>query len=97
MTTAEVLLLVRDRIAPDAEIDAFILRLIGDEGFRRDCTAMLGADAVVFRHPFFKIDFNTELATPTQTLPLQGRGGDGRAAIPSTLLGDGKGERTSVL
>src|SRR3546814_2555454 len=31
MTTAEVLLLVRDRIAPDAEINAFILRLIGDE------------------------------------------------------------------
>src|SRR3546814_8855249 len=51
MTTAEVLLLVRDRVAPDAAIDAFILRLIGDVGFRRDCTAVLGSDAVAFNCP----------------------------------------------
>ena len=51
-TTAEMLEAVHGRIAPDLDPEDFILRLIDDAGFRRDCTDLLSADAVAFAYPF---------------------------------------------
>ena len=55
-TTGEMLVLARDRVYPDAQIDDFILRLVGDEGFRRVCTEALGYDAVPFSHSYRTIE-----------------------------------------
>ena len=54
--TDSMLVLARDRISPNAEIDEFILRLVGDDGFRQACTEVLGRDAVPFSHPYRTIE-----------------------------------------
>jgi len=51
LTTAEVLEIVRGRVAPAAGPEDFILRLVDDGAFRADCTAAIAADAVPFAHP----------------------------------------------
>lgn len=50
--TAEVLDLVRGRIAPGLSPEGFILRVIDDDDYRRDCSAALAADSVAFGYPF---------------------------------------------
>ena len=55
-TTDEMLVLARDRVSPDVPIDDFIVRLVGDDDFRRACTEALGHDAVRFSHPHQVID-----------------------------------------
>ena len=52
--TAEVLEIVHTRIAPDMPHDDFILRVIDDTDFRRDCSIMLAEDSVPFDYPFEK-------------------------------------------
>lgn len=54
-STAEVLELVRRRIAPRSTVEAFILRVIDDEGYRRECSAVLAQDSVAFGFPFCKM------------------------------------------
>lgn len=51
VTTAEALELARARFSPDDSPDEFVLKLIGDRGFRDACTAALSSDAVPFTHP----------------------------------------------
>lgn len=53
--TAEVLEIVRRRIAPDSAPEDFILRVIDDEGYRHDCSVILTADSVAFGFPFRKM------------------------------------------
>jgi hypothetical protein len=48
LTTAEMLERVHARLAPQHELEEFILRLIADAAFRRGCIAALSADAVAF-------------------------------------------------
>jgi hypothetical protein len=55
-TTDEMLVLARDRVSPETPIDDFIVRLVGDDAFRRACTEVLGHDAVRFSHPHQVID-----------------------------------------
>lgn len=50
-TTAAVLELMRDRVAPGHDLDAFILRLVDDADFRRRHTARIGEDAQPFAWP----------------------------------------------
>lgn len=52
--TAEVLEIVHARVAPDLPHDDFILRVIDDAGFRRECSIMLAEDSVPFDYPFEK-------------------------------------------
>ena len=52
MSTAEALEVVRNRVAPELDADAFVLRLIADDDYRRRVTERLAADAVPFAHPF---------------------------------------------
>ncbi len=52
MSTAQALELVRERVAPELDADAFVLRLIADEAYRREVVQLLAADAVPFDHPF---------------------------------------------
>ena len=52
MSTAQALEVVRGRAAPEMDADAFVLRLIGDESYRRAVTMMLAADAVPFARSF---------------------------------------------
>lgn len=51
LTTAEVLEIVRARVAPDVAPDDFVLRLVDDPGYRAACTEVIAEDAVAFRHP----------------------------------------------
>lgn len=51
-TTAQMLECAHARLAPDHALDAFILRLIDDAPFRRDCVAALSADAGPFAAPY---------------------------------------------
>ena len=55
-TTDAMLVLARDRVSPDAQIDEFILRLVGDDGFRQACNEALGRDAVPFSHSYRRIE-----------------------------------------
>ena len=52
VSTAEALELVRARVAPNLDADAFVLKLIADEAYRRQVIDRLAADAVPFDHPF---------------------------------------------
>lgn len=52
MSTAQALELVRARAAPELDPDAFVLKLIADETYRRAVTLLLAADSVPFEHPF---------------------------------------------
>ena len=52
--TAEVLEIVHRRVAPQMELDDFILRVIADTGFRRDCSIRMSEDAVAFDYPYAK-------------------------------------------
>jgi hypothetical protein len=51
-STAEVLNLVRRRVAPETDGESFILRLIDDETYRRGHTARIAADAVPFGYGY---------------------------------------------
>ncbi|MED5574173.1 MAG: hypothetical protein VX955_08550, partial [Pseudomonadota bacterium] len=52
--TAQVLEIVHQRVAPDMPHDDFILRVIEDTGFRRDCSIQMSEDAVPFDYPYAK-------------------------------------------
>ena len=52
MSTAQALEAVRARVAPEQDADAFVLKLIADEAYRRAVIMLLAADAVPFAHPF---------------------------------------------
>lgn len=52
MSTTQALEVVRERVAPELDADAFVLKLVADEAYRREVTALLAADAVPFDHPF---------------------------------------------
>jgi len=52
--TAKVLEIVHARVAPEMPHDAFILRVIDDTDFRRECSAMLAEDSVPFDYPYKK-------------------------------------------
>ena len=51
-TTADMLRLVQARLGQDGDHDAFVLRLIDDLGFRRDCIERLSENSVPFQHPY---------------------------------------------
>jgi hypothetical protein len=51
-TTAQMLEHAHARLAPDHALDAFILRLIDDAPYRRDCVAALSSDAGSFAVPY---------------------------------------------
>ena len=55
-TTAWMLKFVHARLAPDHSLDAFILRLIDDTPYRRDCVEALSADAGAFTAPYAIIE-----------------------------------------
>jgi len=50
-TTAEMLEAVHARLAPEHDLEGFILRLITDADFRRACIKALSADSVAFGAP----------------------------------------------
>ncbi len=52
MSTAQALEVVRARVAPELDADAFVLKLVADEAYRREVTTLLAADAVPFEHSF---------------------------------------------
>ncbi len=52
VSTAQALELVRERVAPELDADAFVLRLIADHAYRREVVRLLAADAMPFAHPF---------------------------------------------
>ena len=52
--TAEVLEIVHQRVAPEMGQEDFILRVIDDTAFRRDCSAQISSDAVQFAYPYAK-------------------------------------------
>jgi len=52
--TAEVLEIVHKRVAADMPHDEFILRVIDDVGFRRECSIALAEDSVPFDYPYTK-------------------------------------------
>ena len=52
--TAQVLEIVHQRVAPDMPHDDFILRVIEDTEFRRDCSIQMSEDAVPFDYPYAK-------------------------------------------
>ena len=56
MSTAQALEVVRQRVAPELDADAFVLKLIADEAYRRSVTTRIGSDAAPFEHPFEPID-----------------------------------------
>ncbi len=51
-TTADMLRHVQDRLGVGGDHDAFVLRLVEDEGYRRECIARLSEDSVPFDYPF---------------------------------------------
>jgi hypothetical protein len=52
--TTEVLEIVHQRVAPEMLHDDFILRVIDDTEFRRDCSILLAEDSVPFDYPYAK-------------------------------------------
>tara|TARA_B100001123_G_scaffold110607_1_gene128727 strand:+ start:651 stop:1370 length:720 start_codon:yes stop_codon:yes gene_type:complete len=52
--TAKVLEIVHARVAPGMSLDAFILKVIDDTGFRRECSTKLTVDSVPFDYPYKK-------------------------------------------
>jgi len=52
--TAEVLEIVHQRVAPDLPHDDFILRVIDDTEFRRDCSVIIAEDSIPFNYPYTK-------------------------------------------
>lgn len=55
LTTAEVLEIVRARVAPGDDPDGFVLKLVDDLEFRAACTARMAEGAVAFGHPARRI------------------------------------------
>ncbi|UCH73746.1 MAG: hypothetical protein JSU82_15685 [Rhodospirillales bacterium] len=51
LTTAEVLEIVRERVAPNVGAQDFVLKLVDDPGFRTACTEAIAVDSVPFAHP----------------------------------------------
>lgn len=51
LSTAEVLEIVRESVAPAEDPDEFVLKLVEDRGFRVACTEEIAAGAVAFGHP----------------------------------------------
>lgn len=51
-TTADMLRLVQDRLGDPMDHDAFVLRLVEDARFRRECIERLAEDSVPFQHPY---------------------------------------------
>ena len=51
-TTADMLRHVQDRLGVAGDHDAFVLRLIEDESYRRECIERLSEGAVPFDYPF---------------------------------------------
>lgn len=51
LSTAEVLEIVRERVAPRDQPDEFVVKLVDDAGFRAACTETIAEGAVAFRHP----------------------------------------------
>ena len=51
MSTAQALELVRQRVAPNASADEFIVRLVSDDDYRAQVSRTIGADAVPFAYP----------------------------------------------
>jgi hypothetical protein len=56
LSTAQALDVVRARVAPELDADAFVLELIADEAYRRGVIKQLAADAVPFAYPFALMD-----------------------------------------
>jgi hypothetical protein len=54
LSQLEALQAVRDRLAPDRDLDDFILNIIADPLFRRDAIAVLRADAIALQAPHFE-------------------------------------------
>ncbi len=54
LTTAEVLEIVRHRVAPAAAPDAFVLNLVDDPEYRARCTEVIATDAVAFDYPVLR-------------------------------------------
>ncbi len=54
-TQAEMLALVRDLVAPGADLDAFILETVADEALRRARSGLLAAAARAFAHPGMEV------------------------------------------
>lgn len=52
MTTSQALESVRRKVAPDMDVDDFVLRLVNDDDYRLNVGGQLGADAVAFGYPF---------------------------------------------
>lgn len=52
MSTDKMLEMIRERVAPSLDADAFVLRLVADDAYRHQVTMLLAADAVPFLHPF---------------------------------------------
>lgn len=52
MSTAQALEVVRERVAPELEADAFVLKLIADAIFRKAVSDLLAEDSRPFDHPF---------------------------------------------
>jgi hypothetical protein len=52
VSTAQALELIRARLAPEMDGDAFVLKLIADQGYRLAVIKLLAADAAPFEHPF---------------------------------------------
>lgn len=51
LTTAEVLEVVRQRVAPGKDPDEFVLKLADDQAYRAACTERISTDSVAFDHP----------------------------------------------
>ncbi len=56
LTTAEVLEVVRGRVAPRNDPADFVLKLVEDGDFRAACSASIATDAVPFAHPARSLD-----------------------------------------
>ncbi|MCG8547044.1 MAG: hypothetical protein MJE12_22840 [Alphaproteobacteria bacterium] len=51
-TTADMLRVVQARLGEAGDHDAFVLRLVDDLGFRRECIERLSENSVPFGHPY---------------------------------------------
>lgn len=51
LTTAEVLEVVRRRVEPAKDPDAFVLKLVADPAYRAACTERIAADSMAFGYP----------------------------------------------
>lgn len=51
LSTAEVLEVIRNRISPATEPDAFVLKLVDEPAFRAACTERIATDSMIFGYP----------------------------------------------